>query len=122
MLAEFSQLHPEIDSLSGFGLGLFVSRKIVELHHGLIDVLSAPGVGSTFSFALPLQRSLVPVPVEVRPARPLSTARTVSAPASITPQPVAVVGQGAMVLCVDDSSINLCVLRSCRGVRSCPAS
>jgi signal transduction histidine kinase len=38
----------------GLGLGLYISRKIVERHGGHIDVQSSPGEGSTFSVALPL--------------------------------------------------------------------
>jgi PAS domain S-box-containing protein len=38
----------------GLGLGLFVSRTIVERHHGQVGVQSSPGQGSTFWFILPL--------------------------------------------------------------------
>ena len=41
-------------SLNGLGLGLYISRKLVERHAGHIDVESVPGEGSVFSVVLPL--------------------------------------------------------------------
>lgn len=38
----------------GTGLGLTVVKRVVELHHGEIDVLSSPGSGTTVSLSLPL--------------------------------------------------------------------
>jgi signal transduction histidine kinase len=38
----------------GFGLGLKISKCIVEAHGGAMSVTSAPGQGCTFSFTLPL--------------------------------------------------------------------
>jgi signal transduction histidine kinase len=40
---------------SGLGLGLHISRIIVEQHHGQVGVESAPGAGSTFWFTLPVE-------------------------------------------------------------------
>jgi len=42
------------DSPTGLGLGLYISRKIVERHGGHINVQSVPDHGSVFSVALPL--------------------------------------------------------------------
>jgi signal transduction histidine kinase len=40
---------------TGLGLGLSISRSIVENHRGQLTVVSKPGNGTTFSFTLPIQ-------------------------------------------------------------------
>jgi signal transduction histidine kinase len=40
------------EKISGLGLGLYITRQIVEAHHGKILVQSAPGEGSTFTVEL----------------------------------------------------------------------
>jgi len=37
----------------GIGLGLYITKMLVEAHQGCIDVISKPGKGSTFQFTLP---------------------------------------------------------------------
>ncbi len=42
-------------SYGGLGLGLWITRQIVDAHHGRIDVTSKPGRGSMFRVELPLK-------------------------------------------------------------------
>jgi signal transduction histidine kinase/CheY-like chemotaxis protein len=51
---EFTQLESPLQRrVKGTGLGLPLSRKLAELLGGQLDVVSAPGVGSTFSASIP---------------------------------------------------------------------
>ncbi len=42
---------------SGTGLGLPLAKKIIDLHHGRLSVMSSPGEGTTFALTLPLVQS-----------------------------------------------------------------
>lgn len=45
-----------VKKFSGLGLGLYISRKIVEAHGGIIKLESKVGHGSTFRIELPIER------------------------------------------------------------------
>ena len=49
----FQKYHQVHADKPGYGLGLFISRQIVEAHGGTLSVTSRPGEGSTFTVALP---------------------------------------------------------------------
>jgi signal transduction histidine kinase len=42
-----------IKSFGGLGLGLYITRRIVDAHGGAIQVESEPGEGTTFTVELP---------------------------------------------------------------------
>lgn len=54
LFEEFSQGGAASSQLGGSGLGLALTRDLVEWHDGRIEVSSTPGAGSTFSVVLPL--------------------------------------------------------------------
>jgi K+-sensing histidine kinase KdpD len=64
---------------SGMGVGLSISRAIIEAHHGRIWAGSNSEGGAIFSFALPLASSKIEAPISgeqgcatvVQPAQPL---------------------------------------------------
>ncbi|MCX6000048.1 MAG: PAS domain S-box protein [Chloroflexi bacterium] len=51
----YDRLQGDREHLSGLGLGLALSKSLIELHGGRIWVKSQKGEGSTFGFSIPLQ-------------------------------------------------------------------
>jgi signal transduction histidine kinase len=43
-----------VRKVSGTGLGLYITKSLVEMQHGQVWVQSEPGKGSVFALSLPL--------------------------------------------------------------------
>ena len=97
----------------GTGLGLAVSRHLVELHGGELSVRSRLGEGATFSFTLPKAEIGAELPPVVPPPSPGGgLARAVSRPTESGPAAADTekVDKGR-ILVVDDEPVNRLILR-----------
>ncbi|MCP5028321.1 MAG: response regulator, partial [Actinomycetia bacterium] len=100
----------------GTGLGLAVSRRLVELHGGTLGLESVPGEGSTFSFSLEVAAAEAPAGGPAKASRPAVERHPIIevAEPSVT-VPAASAGAaagGPRVLVVDDEPVNLQVVRN----------
>ena len=57
MFAEFKQISSNYGrKQEGTGLGLALTKRLIELHRGIIDFESEKDIGSKFWFSIPIQR------------------------------------------------------------------
>jgi signal transduction histidine kinase len=60
LFQDFVRGHTQPNGASGCGLGLAISRRIVEVHGGTIRAESEPGQGSTVLICLPVPQAACP--------------------------------------------------------------
>jgi PAS domain S-box-containing protein len=99
----FNRLGQERGSSEGTGIGLVVTKQLVELMGGTILVQGSPGVGTVFFVELPTAEVADREDDESAAAAPGASERA-AAPAAAEPEL-------ATVLCVDDDAVSLRLVR-----------
>jgi signal transduction histidine kinase/ActR/RegA family two-component response regulator len=102
----FNRLGLDKTTIEGSGIGLVLTKRLVELMGGTIGVHSTPGTGSTFWVDL---RIAEPVSIGVAQPRPQPAA---------PPEPGITDPKVATILCVDDNRANLALITEALSLRN----
>ncbi|WP_438349568.1 ATP-binding protein [Paenibacillus sp. FA6] len=102
----------------GLGLGLSICKQLVELHGGTLEVQSSLGLGSVFSFALPIDSNVLEQQITDSVEEDLMTDHVIisqgiaeSSSALTSPKSISDMRR-PRVLAVDDDPVNLKILRN----------
>jgi PAS domain S-box-containing protein len=98
----FNRLGAESSAIKGTGIGLAITRKLVEMMNGRIEVASTPDVGSRFSIELPVAD---PQRLDLSTLDPWAPVRSVDAG-----PPDAASGGRRTVMYVEDNEVNVVLL------------
>ncbi len=88
----------------GTGLGLTLTKRLVEMHGGTISVESEQGHGSCFTFTLPVQTAQAPATAVPPDDKPTQTLKLVQA---MQQKPLPVAADAPLILVVDDDANSL---------------
>ncbi|WP_157548589.1 ATP-binding protein [Piscinibacter sakaiensis] len=106
LFVPFERLGVADGAVEGTGIGLALSRRLVELMHGTIGVFSEPGQGSSFWVDLPKAEDAVP-PALPEPAPPAPAALAAGADDGTT----------LGLLCIEDNPANLMLVQHVAALR-----
>ena len=101
----FNRLGRDKTSIEGSGIGLVLTKRLVELMGGTIGVTSVPGTGSTFW-------------IDLRSAEPARMAMARADPRLPTLTELVGDARIATILCVDDNRANLALLTEALSLRA----
>ncbi|MBI5717151.1 MAG: PAS domain S-box protein [Burkholderiales bacterium] len=102
LFVPFERLDAARTGIEGAGIGLALSRRLVELMHGSIGVDSEPGRGSTFWVLLPKADDAPPPPPSMAPL-----------PATAPPA----VQASLELLCIEDNPVNMLLVQEMAALR-----
>ncbi|KAH0044499.1 putative histidine kinase HHK19p, partial [Aureobasidium melanogenum] len=111
MFNRFSQASPKTyTQYGGSGLGLFISKRLVELQGGQIGLASQRGVGSTFAFYAPAKEDAKSTD-NLRPDMAIRTKSQTLVPAAVNGASAGQRSSSYSVLVVEDNLVNQKVLQ-----------